>query len=606
MNNSNQPKKRIDEEKHEINMQYHLYFVFFLAIYLGSYFIPGIIFMLYFFLLFIPFFLENNNFISIFINIRSLLVFLLMPLVILGCYVLHLLFIGLITRLIWRWTERKCPTKNGIILRNVPSDVLNYYHLRSFIIKYGKNAFTKGLFPWLLKWFYNFVGSCKIGKGTTIEEEIAADKFVNIGKNCYIGVNSAIVSHMVEGIFGRIPYFEIKIGDNVTCSAFNLIAPGCVLKDNSYLLPLGSIAKNQTTKGNNYYFGIPMRKIFKKKIMEYLKISEEDLEKNKAIKKKQEIRPKAIKEKRDNNEMTKIIPEVNDNKLSSSENTDKTDLTLDFTTSSSISRVNIKFLAIYLPIFWLSGILVAIYLCEHIRIVSSIESDIGRLTYIILSVPFVIFTTIFIFVIGCVFFSKLFLILINLIHLPKEGVFKAELRNNDFEFWCLRTELKKLVIWLLRNSPVHWFDGLAFRWFGVKIDFSSQLQDSWCDIEFIKLGRKVMIGQGAVVMSSMVVGKYLIIKKVILNDYTVIGGMACISPGTITGRDSLLGAISSTILDQVLDSGWVYFGIPCIKLKPNKFAYVKYMTKSSVDDEQAISVEHDINIEEDKKKKYKL
>jgi len=43
-----------------------------------------------------------------------------------------------------------------------------------------------------------------------------------------------------------------------------------------------------------------------------------------------------------------------------------------------------------------------------------------------------------------------------------------------------------------------------------------------------------MIGQGAVVMSSMVVGKYLIIKKVILDDYTVVGGMACVSPGIFT------------------------------------------------------------------------
>ena len=64
--------------------------------------------------------------------------------------------------------------------------------------------------------------------------------------------------------------------------------------------------------------------------------------------------------------------------------TDKTDLELDFTTSSAISRVNIKVLAIYLPIFWLSGMLVGIYLYEHMRIVNSIEGDLGRLIYIIL------------------------------------------------------------------------------------------------------------------------------------------------------------------------------------------------------------------------------
>jgi len=137
------------------------------------------------------------------------------------------------------------------------------------------------------------------------------------------------------------------------------------------------------------------------------------------------------------------------------------------------------------------------------------------------------------------------------------------------------------------------------------MDFSSHLQDSRRDVEFLKLGRKVMIGQGAVVMSSMVVGKYLIIKKVILDDYTVVGGMACVSPSTITGKDSLLGAISSTIYSQVLEPGWIYFGIPCIKLKENKLASVSEMKKRDVDEEKVIYVDQEINNDEKKKAKLK-
>jgi hypothetical protein len=195
-------------------------------------------------------------------------------------YLLHLFFIAVITRLWWSLTEKMCPTKNGVIPRNVPSDTLNYYHIRSFIIKYGKYAFTKGIFPWFANWYYNFVGSCKIGKGTTIEEEISADKFIDVGDNCYVGVNSAICSHTVEGIFGRIPYFEIKLGNNVTCSAFGIVGPGCELSDNSYVLPLGGFGKNSKAKGFHYYFGLPARKIFHKKLMDYLKITDADLEKN--------------------------------------------------------------------------------------------------------------------------------------------------------------------------------------------------------------------------------------------------------------------------------------------------------------------------------------
>ena len=293
---SSETHKVIEEQ--EINLQFHIHMFFLFIIYFGSFLVPGIIYMLYFLLIFQPYVLENPNFISLFIELKPLLALLCFPLIMIISYLLHLFFIGLITRLIWRFTERMCPTKNGIILRSVPSDTLNYYHVRSFLIKYGKNAFTKGIFPWLTNWYYNFVGSNKIGKGTTIEEEIVADKFLNVGDNCYIGVNSAICSHIVEGIFGRIPYFEIKFGNNVTCSGFNIVGPGGEIGDNSYLLPLGSLSKFQITKGNNYYFGIPARKIFHRKIMDYLKLSEEDLERDKQLREKQQ-QEKVIKKKKE-------------------------------------------------------------------------------------------------------------------------------------------------------------------------------------------------------------------------------------------------------------------------------------------------------------------
>ncbi|MHA1255071.1 MAG: hypothetical protein ACTSPS_05655, partial [Promethearchaeota archaeon] len=135
---SNSSNTQREIEKVDINLQYHLYLPFFSFIYFGSYFIPGIICMLYILLFFKPYFLDQPNFISLFTELNSLLAFLSFPIVIIACYILHLFFIGLITRLLWRFTGRMFPTKNVIILRNVPSDTLNYYHIRSFIIKYGK------------------------------------------------------------------------------------------------------------------------------------------------------------------------------------------------------------------------------------------------------------------------------------------------------------------------------------------------------------------------------------------------------------------------------------------------------------------------------------
>jgi UDP-3-O-[3-hydroxymyristoyl] glucosamine N-acyltransferase len=163
------------------------------------------------------------------------------------------------------------------------------------MIKYPKNAFVKGPFPWLINWLYNFVGTNKIGKGTTIEEQFGADRYVDIGENCYIGVNSGFSSHSVAGIFGNISYFEIKLGDNVTTSALNCLAPGVQIKDNAYLLPMAGAVKHTTLKGDNhFYFGAPLRKIFKKKILEYLKISEDNLEMNEEIARKQQLIKKEI------------------------------------------------------------------------------------------------------------------------------------------------------------------------------------------------------------------------------------------------------------------------------------------------------------------------
>ena len=158
-----------------------------------------------------------------------------------------------------------------MIPRSAPSKTLNYYTIRSFIIKYPKNLFVKGMFPWLTNSMFNFVGTNKIGKNTTIEEQLCGDKFVEVGHNCYIGVNSILTTHLVEGVNGRIAYFKIRVGDNSTFTAKGCVAPGGNLGDHTYLLPFASAFKFSQLKGENFYFGLPLRKIFRKKIMNYLK-----------------------------------------------------------------------------------------------------------------------------------------------------------------------------------------------------------------------------------------------------------------------------------------------------------------------------------------------
>jgi len=278
---------------------------------------------------------------------------------------------------------------------------------------------------------------------------------------------------------------------------------------------------------------------------------------------------------------------------------DKSAYALDFTTSSAISKISLKILILYIPIFWLGGLLLMFVMLGSFHYLPNIV--------IIFIFPLWLFGMYYIFFFGCIFFTKFFIILINLIHKPREGIFKAEEGDNDYEFWRLRIELKKIGVWLLNNCPIPWSDAWAFRWFGVKMNFSSHLNDAWCDVEFVDFGRRVMIGQGAVVMSSMVVGKYLIIKKVILDDYVVVGGQATVAPGTFVGKDTVIGATTSTSYNQLLEPGWIYFGNPGIKLKPNRYAESKrnIIVKKDADEETKFEVNHNVNIDEGSKNKTK-
>jgi acetyltransferase-like isoleucine patch superfamily enzyme len=278
-----------DIYRENVQFQYHKYFGIFLCIYIGSYMIPVIALLHYLRFVFKPLFLGVSDIIVLLTSFDSLIIFLTFPLVIISFYLIRLYLVGLLTRLFWRYTEKKSPTKDGIIPRNITSKTLDYYHYRSFMIKYGKNTFVKGIFPWLANWFFNFVGASIIEKGSTIEESVLNDRNIHVKRNVYIGVNSSLASHVVEGIGGNIHYFQVKVGDNSTLGGQNVVGPGSELKDNTYLLPMAAATKFNTTKGNNYYYGMPLRRIFKKKIMEYLKVSEEDLHRAEELRIKKEI-----------------------------------------------------------------------------------------------------------------------------------------------------------------------------------------------------------------------------------------------------------------------------------------------------------------------------
>ena len=168
-------------------------------------------------------------------------------------------------------------------------------------------------------------------------------------------------------------------------------------------------------------------------------------------------------------------------------------------------------------------------------------------------------------------FAKILLLIVNAIHRPKEGVFLRDASDRDYRYWSLRNTIKKWPIWLAHKFPFPFLDNVAFKMFGVKTKFSNSLFEGWVDCEFIEFGKNVIVGQGSIVQSAVIVGNLLIIKKTMIEDNVRIGAHAIVMPGTHMGENSVLAANSVTIIGQELEEGWIHVGVPAKKFKKNRF-----------------------------------
>jgi carbonic anhydrase/acetyltransferase-like protein (isoleucine patch superfamily) len=186
------------------------------------------------------------------------------------------------------------------------------------------------------------------------------------------------------------------------------------------------------------------------------------------------------------------------------------------------------------------------------------------------------------YLLASLFFSKLFLIILELIHKPREGLFKLKKGDKDYYFYCLRISIKKFLFWTWNNFCFPWVSNLAFKICNMRADYKSTMFDGWSDVEFIEYGNNIMLGQGAVVFSSMIIGDHLLIKKVIIGDHVVIGGNSIVAPGTVIGRGTTLGVWASTHIGQILEPDWIYIGRPAQKYKPAITYYEETKKESEI------------------------
>lgn len=197
--------------------------------------------------------------------------------------------------------------------------------------------------------------------------------------------------------------------------------------------------------------------------------------------------------------------------------------------------------------------------------------------------PFELALLWFVFTFASLGVSWVFLSVVKLLHKPREGIFPRDPHDKDYKYWELRGAIKKYGLWATHKFPLPWLDMFAFMLYGVKSHGGTSFFDTWCDTEFLEIGNNTLLGLGAVVQTSMVIGEQLIIKKVVIGDRTLVGAYAQVAPGTIIGDDVMLGSLSTTAVGQVLESGYIYTGIPCRKFRKNRLAENLEYKKTDVD-----------------------
>ncbi len=236
-----------------------------------------------------------------------------------------------------------------------------------------------------------------------------------------------------------------------------------------------------------------------------------------------------------------------------------------FTASVLVKK---RYLIFYILLIWASVIPILLEFWIYWRFLWNPIRPIHFYTFLPL-LAFLMYVTL---VFSSIIFAKILLIIVNVIHKPREGVFLRIPEDRDYRYWSLRNTIKRWPTWLAHRFPFPGFlDNVCFKMFGVKTKISNSLFEGWVDTEFIDFGRDVVIGQGAIVQSAVIIGNLLIIRKTIIGDDVRIGSHAIIMPGTHIEHNCILAANSVTTVGQVLERGYVYAGIPAKKFKRNYF-----------------------------------
>ncbi len=225
-----------------------------------------------------------------------------------------------------------------------------------------------------------------------------------------------------------------------------------------------------------------------------------------------------------------------------------------------------RYLIFYIFIIIFSGFVVQIEFWIFWRFLYGIKP-----LHFMIFLPLLFFIMYISLIISSLFIAKVLLTIVDAIHKPREGIFYRRDSDKDYRYWSMRNTIKRFPIWVSHKFPFPFMDNICLKVFGVKTPFSNSLFEGWVDTEFIDFGENVVLGQGSIIQSAVIIGEFLIIKKTVIEDNVRIGTHSVVMPGTHIHRNAILAAHSTTIIEQELEEDWIYIGVPARKFKKNRF-----------------------------------
>lgn len=199
-------------------------------------------------------------------------------------------------------------------------------------------------------------------------------------------------------------------------------------------------------------------------------------------------------------------------------------------------------------------------------------------------------------ILSSIIVAKIFLIFINLLHKPKEGVFFRSKDDKDYCYWSLRAVVKKWPVWLARQLSLPILETLVFKFLGVKTSFSNSLYEGWIDCEFVEFGKNVKIGQGSLIASNIIIQDKLIVKKINIKDNVIIGAHAVVLPGTVIESNTILDVISMTNINQHLESNSIYRGSPAKKVEDTELIIDRAQLEEAIFKENISEKYNEVNL----------